>query len=233
MQLEDLLLDGVGAYKPDHSNVPLLPYSMGTVCSLILDGRVPPRVHQDDVIGGSKVETQSSSLEANKEELAIATLELIDKSLTLIHGCLTVKIEIVDSRILHHLSHLSKEACELAEDKDLIVLPAAKRRDDVPQRRYLRRFSLPLRIDERYGVGQKPQSCQFLEEADVQRLGKFLLLCCLMLLELDLDILADLLLDLQLFRGQFDHLLVADLFRKVIQNLVLGSSEDERHGPVL
>ena len=54
-----------------------------------------------------------------------------------------------------------------------------------------------------------------------------------MLLELNLDILADLFIDLQLFRGQLDHLLIADLVRQVIQHLILGTSEDERHRPVL
>ena len=54
-----------------------------------------------------------------------------------------------------------------------------------------------------------------LAEAYVQLGGLILLGISLMLLELQFHILAYLLVDLELFRSQFHHLLVADLLRKV------------------
>ena len=54
-----------------------------------------------------------------------------------------------------------------------------------------------------------------------------------MFLELDLHILAYLLVDHCLFRAQFNHLLITNLIRKVIQHLLLSPAKDERKGPVL
>ena len=51
----------------------LLPEAVGSVGRLILHGGVPPRVKMDHVVGGGKVEPLPARLQADEEEIALAS----------------------------------------------------------------------------------------------------------------------------------------------------------------
>ena len=53
-----------------------LPYTVSTVGGLLLDGRIPPRVKMNDIIGPRQIESQSSGLKADEKYLRPACLEL-------------------------------------------------------------------------------------------------------------------------------------------------------------
>ena len=56
VQTEDLLLDGVGSDEVIDRDVAMLTDTVGAVGGLLFDGRVPPRVEMDDVVGSGEVE---------------------------------------------------------------------------------------------------------------------------------------------------------------------------------
>ena len=47
-------------------------YAVG---SLVLDGRIPPGIHVDDIIGCSEIKAESAGLEADEKDIALAGLE--------------------------------------------------------------------------------------------------------------------------------------------------------------
>ena len=75
VQLDDLFFDGVARHQPVDGHRALLADAVGAVGGLVFDGRVPPRVHVDHVVGGGQVEAQAAGLEADQEEIALAGLE--------------------------------------------------------------------------------------------------------------------------------------------------------------
>ena len=79
VQTEDLLLDGVGSDEVIDRDVAMLTDTVGAVGGLLFDGRVPPRVEMDDVVGSGEVEAYASRLEGDKEDLRLAMLEALDQ----------------------------------------------------------------------------------------------------------------------------------------------------------
>src|SRR5687768_1369521 len=65
LELEHLLLDRVLGDQAVGEHVLGLADAVGAVDRLGLDGRVPPRVEEEDVLGGGEVEAQPAGLEAD------------------------------------------------------------------------------------------------------------------------------------------------------------------------
>lgn len=92
MELDDFLLNrvsGNGAVDRDQS---LLTDPVGPVGGLILDGRVPPRVHMDDVVGGGEIKPQSADLQDDQEQISHAGLKRTDLPLSLPRGGAAVQV---------------------------------------------------------------------------------------------------------------------------------------------
>ena len=51
---------------------------MGAVTGLILDSRIPPGVHVDDVVGGGQVEAEAACFERDEKDIAVAGLKGVD-----------------------------------------------------------------------------------------------------------------------------------------------------------
>ena len=82
LQLEDLLLDRVARDQPVGEHLPGLADAVRAVDGLGLDGRVPPRVEEEDVVGRGQVEAEPAGLEADQEERAVGVgLEALDARL--------------------------------------------------------------------------------------------------------------------------------------------------------
>jgi hypothetical protein len=63
LQREDALLDGVLRDEAVDDHRLVLADAVGAVGGLIFDGGVPPRVEQEDVVGGGEVEAGAAGLE--------------------------------------------------------------------------------------------------------------------------------------------------------------------------
>ena len=65
---QDLLFNGILADQLICEYLPRLAYAVGSVCSLIFDSGVPPRVVVDDIVGAGEIEACTARFERNKED---------------------------------------------------------------------------------------------------------------------------------------------------------------------
>src|SRR5690606_33817386 len=67
LQLEDPLLDRALCHQTMDEDGPLLADAMSPVGRLVLGRRIPPRVEEEDVVGGGQVEARSPRLQGGEE----------------------------------------------------------------------------------------------------------------------------------------------------------------------
>ena len=94
METLDFLFDGACRKEMIYCDGVVLTYAICTVCGLLLDGRVPPRVKMEDVVGACEVESESASLEGYDEYGAFTFLELLYELLPFLHAYASVDVEI-------------------------------------------------------------------------------------------------------------------------------------------
>ena len=82
LQLEHLLLDGVARDEPVGEHGPRLPDAVRAVDRLRLDGRVPPRVEQEHVLGGGEVQAEAAGLQADEKQRAVRRSGTVDARLS-------------------------------------------------------------------------------------------------------------------------------------------------------
>ena len=71
LQLQHLFLDGVAGDQAVGEDRLRLADAVRAVDGLRLDGRVPPRIEQEDILGGGEIQAQSARLQADQEQLAL------------------------------------------------------------------------------------------------------------------------------------------------------------------
>ena len=100
-----------------------MTHTIGTVCRLLLDSRIPPRVKMDDIIGAGKIQPQAAGLEGNQEHRFRPILESLDHTLTLAQGSGAAEIEIIlDARGFDLTAGHIQERSELAENQHPVPL---------------------------------------------------------------------------------------------------------------
>jgi hypothetical protein len=67
LQLGHPLLNRTRRHEASHRHRPSLPQSVHAIAGLLLDGRVPPRVHEDHVVGGRQVQADTARLERDQK----------------------------------------------------------------------------------------------------------------------------------------------------------------------
>jgi hypothetical protein len=118
VQLEDFLLDGTlrdDAIDDDRFG---LSDAVRPVGGLIFHGRIPPRVHVDDVIGGGQIQSGTARFERDEECGSVSILECIDFASPLVGGGRAVEVLIGDFFFVEHLPNELQVLDELAEDQD-------------------------------------------------------------------------------------------------------------------
>ena len=115
VQGEDLLLDGVLCHEPIDRHGPLLAEPVGSVGRLILDGRVPPRIHVDDVIGCRQIQSRTTGLERDQKQIPFASLEGINGFLSLGRWSRSIEVLVTDPDAIERFSQEAQVLNELAE----------------------------------------------------------------------------------------------------------------------
>ena len=83
LQLQDLFLHGITGDDLIDEDRFVLPDAMSAVGGLHLDGRIPPGIEMDDIIGGGQVQTHAARFEADEEEgIRRIVLELVNARLS-------------------------------------------------------------------------------------------------------------------------------------------------------
>ena len=104
--LVNALLEGVLRDEAVDEDILVLPDTVSTVCSLRLDGRVPPEVVVDNVAGGGEVKTRACGFQREEEDAVSAgiVLETLHHLLTLLDATASVQEEgTLAKPLLNHL----------------------------------------------------------------------------------------------------------------------------------
>ena len=134
---------------------------------LRLDGRVPPGVEQEDVVGGGQVEAEAAGLEADEEDAAVRVrLEALHARRAVAR--LAVEVLVDEAGRVQPRLQEREEARELREDERLVPLL-----DDLVEARHedvelgARALRAP-RVDEARVAGGLPQPQERLEHLDLR-----------------------------------------------------------------
>src|SRR5207244_4510920 len=102
-------------------NVLGLPDAMRAVNRLRLDGRVPPGIEQEDVVGTGQVQADAARLKADQEELAgWIRLKLFHARLAIAR--FAVQVRIANLLLVQLFLHQRQHARELGKDQCLVTL---------------------------------------------------------------------------------------------------------------
>ncbi len=100
MQSDYFFFDGVFTDQPIDSHRPGLTNSMSPVGGLVFNGRIPPGVHMQDIIGSSEVQSQTARFEADQEQIAFTRLKPLNPVFPVFVGCSAVQVLIVNSLLI-------------------------------------------------------------------------------------------------------------------------------------
>ena len=93
LQLQHLFLDRVPGDQPVGEDLAGLADAVGAVDRLRFDGRVPPGVEQEDVLGRGQVQAEAAGLQADQEQLAVrVVLEALDARLAVARAAVEVLV---------------------------------------------------------------------------------------------------------------------------------------------
>ena len=119
MEREDAFFDGVAHDQPDDVHAARLPDTVRPVGGLIFDGGVPPRVEDDDGVGGREVDPDAAGLQAEEEDAHLGIgIEAVDAFGAVVRGA--VEIFEIDPLFVQAVADDGQHGCELAEDQDLV-----------------------------------------------------------------------------------------------------------------
>lgn len=80
MQTQNLLFDCPLCNEVIYSYILFLSYAISSVGSLLFDGRIPPWVQMDDIVGASQIQPQSAGFETDEKNLHFSMLKVHIKS---------------------------------------------------------------------------------------------------------------------------------------------------------
>ena len=92
MQLQDLFFDRILGNQAIDGDGSRLADPVGTVRGLVFDGRVPPRIEMNHVVGPGQIQSRATDLERDQEELSFTALEGIDALLPLLRRRLSQRM---------------------------------------------------------------------------------------------------------------------------------------------
>src|SRR5690606_19852052 len=99
LELQNLILDCVLTNHSVCKNVLRLPDTVSTIDGLLLHCRVPPWIHDVDVISCRKVQTDASRLQRNQEHAnLIVVLETLYGSLPLWRRSAAIEVFVLDAK---------------------------------------------------------------------------------------------------------------------------------------
>lgn len=217
VQLDDLLFDRSFSDKPVNGDGILLPDAVSAVGSLLLNGGFSPRVEMNDIIGCREVQTQSSSLQTDKEERHIAGLKPFDKLGALLGRCSPVEVEIVDSFLVERFADEREMRGKLAEDQGTVVI-VMERVDHLQERSLFGRRDLQFLVDKLRVAGSLSQP---------RKLGERLQRCGLAVGEVEQRLLADMVVERPFLLGELDLACHLRLLRQLVEHIVLRATKDE------
>ena len=120
---EDFLLHGVGGDEPVGDDGLGLADAMRAVDGLSFDGRIPPRIAEDNVAGGGEVEAGAGGFEREEENrFGAIALELIDEFSAVFGGA--GELEVTDVGSLEARLDEFEQGDELAENEHLLAFVA-------------------------------------------------------------------------------------------------------------
>ena len=115
MELQDLLLDGISDDEFLDEDGFCLTHTVCPVCCLILDSRIPPGIHMDDIVGSGEIESDTSSLQTDKKYGYASRIKMFDEPLAFLAFRLTIEIVVGNLFLIQDSSDMRKKSSELTE----------------------------------------------------------------------------------------------------------------------
>lgn len=119
MQSQNLLFYRTGRNESIDRYRALLTNAVGAVAGLVFDGRIPPRIQMNHIVGSGEVEAQSSGFQTDEKQRLRARLKLTNQSVALYGAGAAVQIEIVDAQAVEFLT----DECQMAGKLTASVWP--------------------------------------------------------------------------------------------------------------
>ena len=120
LQLQDALFHSVPRHQAIGEHRFVLADAVRTVDRLGFGRRVPPRVENEDIVGGGEVESDPPSFEADEEHLAVRIgLETFDAIIAV--AGLTIEVFVGNALLLQSFLDDAEELRELGEDQRLVT----------------------------------------------------------------------------------------------------------------
>ncbi len=196
----------------------LLSDPVGPVSGLALDGRVPPRVEVDHVVGAGEVEPEPARLEADHERLLLSLLEVGDHLAAGADRGGAVEVEIAYPVFVELGVDHVEETGELAEYEHSVA-SGDYLAHKVGEFGELAGPAFPLFVDKGHRAGCLTEACDLGEDVDR-----------------DLALVFEVLLHLFAYGLVGEHLGVGELHRaydvclvrELVQHFGLCAAEDER-----
>jgi len=116
-----LFFDGVPGHQPVDGHGVLLTDAVSAVRGLILDSRIPPGVHVDDVIGGSEVEPQSSGFETDEKKVPVPRLKGFHLFSAHFGQRASIQVTIANASVIQIFANEFQLADELTENQCFVT----------------------------------------------------------------------------------------------------------------
>ena len=120
VELYDFFFDSVLADQPVDGYRSGLPDPVRPVRSLVLNGRVPPRIHVDHIVRGGQVQTKAPRFQRNQKQIAFTGLKGFHAFFAVFTAGTAVQVLIGNLSFIEVLSDDIEVADKLAEDQDLV-----------------------------------------------------------------------------------------------------------------
>ena len=121
LQIGDFLFDRAATDESIREDLLCLPDAVCPVDSLRLDGRIPPGVEQENILGSSQVKAEAARLQTDQE---VWTFRVIMEPVNVLFAVssLTIEIFVSDAFLVESLSDDCQQTGELREDQCLVAL---------------------------------------------------------------------------------------------------------------
>ncbi len=121
MKFKDLFLDRVFGNQTINRHRSLLADSMGAVGRLVFDRGIPPRVEVDHVIRTCQIQSGTTRLQRNQEQLTLTPLKRVDPPLAFLGRRRTIEVLVRDFHLVQCLANHGQVFDELAEDQRAVT----------------------------------------------------------------------------------------------------------------
>ncbi len=118
LEFQDFLLDGISDDELLDEDGFRLTHTVCSIGCLIFDGRIPPGIHMDHIVGSGEIESHTSCLQTDEKYGYASRIKMFDEPLAFLAFRLTIEIVIGNLFLIQDSSDMREKSRELTEDEE-------------------------------------------------------------------------------------------------------------------